>query len=413
MASTVIDIAEQEIGPPPRQELRVAWLFPSLARAYYWQPLFAKFAARFSHTAVFTSIWPGFASGYENAFAVHTLPGLRFVNIRKPKLDSRRGFIWVPFSIVRKLRAFAPDVIISSGFSAWTLCALLFKLFKRTRVIVYWEGCSAQSVSKSRVKAHFRRWLAHFADGAVSNSEEGASYLHSSVGIPRPKLSCHPYQVPDISLLSSGKPTPSLTDLKHPVFLYVGSLIPRKGWQYLIEAVQLLESQGMEGFTVLFVGGGEQEEDLRRVVRAQGLERIVQQVGDVAYPDLAHYYRMADVFVSPTRADTWGVAVLEAMAFGKAILCSRYAGAREMITSGENGFIFDPFDEHQLADYMARFIREKTLAERMGISSLARIAPYTPARSADVLAGLVSQITESASHKQAVRTAITSPGVPR
>jgi glycosyltransferase involved in cell wall biosynthesis len=172
------------------------------------------------------------------------------------------------------------------------------------------------------------------------------------------------------------------------VFLYVGSISPRKGWRYLIEATRLLIDQGTRHFSVLFVGSGEQEEEMRTAIKEYKLDDIVHQVGSVAYHNLGSYYQSADVFISPSRADTWGVAVLEAMAFGKPVLCSKYVGSRQMISQGENGFVFDPFDAPQLAGYMAKFIQEGDLAERLGSRSLETIAPSTPARAADVLAKL-------------------------
>src|SRR5262245_55163721 len=90
----------------PRVGVRVAWLFPSLARAYYWQPVLKEFASRYPQTAVFTAIWPGFAPGFEGAFELHILPGLRYVDLRKQLPDSRRGFIWTPPSILKRLAAF-------------------------------------------------------------------------------------------------------------------------------------------------------------------------------------------------------------------------------------------------------------------------------------------------------------------
>ena len=388
MASTILDIAEQAGTSRVAESTRVAWLFPSLARAYYWQPVFKEFVARCPRTAIFTSIWPGFALGYENAFEVHTLPGLRYVDLKKQLPDSHRGFIWTPLSIVKKLAAFDPDVVFSSGFSAWTLCGLLFKLFGRSRVIIYWEGCSVQSVGTSKVKTMLRRWTARFADAAVSNADEGTRYLRDIIGMPQNKVLCHPCQVPDLSLLSSVAGEVSLPDIRRPMFLYVGSLTPRKGWRYLIEATQLLVDQGIREFSVLFVGGGEQQEQMRTAITDSELDGLVHQVGAVAYHDLGRYYRSADVFVSPTRADTWGVAVLEAMAFGKPVLCSKYAGTRQMVTHGENGFIFDPLDVPQLAGYMAKFIHDESLAERLGARCLAKIAPFTAARAADALANL-------------------------
>jgi glycosyltransferase involved in cell wall biosynthesis len=394
MANTSPDSNELRNIPGKREEVRVAWLFPSLARGYYWQPVFREFVARCPHTAVFTSIWPGFSPGYEDSFEVHVLPGLRYIDLKKQLPDSRRGFVLTPLSICRKLAAFDPDVIFSAGFSGWSLCALLFKLFRNSRVIIYWEGSSAQSVGPSKIKLALRRWIARFADAAVSNSYEGIKYLLEPLGMPSEKLLCHPCQVPDLSLLASVAGEADMPTMKRPVFLYVGSLNLRKGWRYLLDATRLLVSRGITQFSVLFVGAGEQEEELRAAIKDQRLEGIVYQVGGVSYHNLGSYYRSGDVFVSPTRADTWGVAVLEAMAFGKPVLCSQYAGSRQMVAHGENGFIFDPFDPPQLADYMARFIQDQDLAARLGARSLAKIAPYTPTRAAEVLANLALQVTQ-------------------
>ena len=392
MASISPDVIEALQTLRIGRDVRVAWLFPSLARGYYWQPVFKEFVARCPHTAVFTSIWPGFAPGYENSFAVHILPGLGYVDFKKTlpdASDARPGFIWTPLSIVRKLADFGPDVVFASGFSGWTVCALLFRLCRGSRVIIFWEGCSVHALGSSKVQTVLRRWIAHFADAAVSNADEGARYLRDVIGMPQDKLLCHPCQVPDVALLCSGA-VESQPDVRRPVFLYVGGLTWRKGWRYLIEASALLVRQGFQSFSVVFVGAGEQE-CMRAAVKDYGLDGIVHQVGQVAYHQLGSYYSSADVFVSPTRQDTWGVAVLEAMAFGKPVLCSKYAGSRQMVEHGENGFIFDPCDTQQLASYMAKFIVNRYLAKRLGARSLEKMAPLTPARAADVLAKLALQ----------------------
>ncbi len=389
MATLSPDIAERPRTPSIGRDIRVAWLFPSLARAYYWQPVFKEFVARCPRTAIFTSVWPGFAPGYENSFAVHTLPGLRYVDVKKRTPDARRGFIWTPLSILRKLAAFGPDVVFASGFSGWTMCALLFRLVRRSRVIILWEGCSVHALGSSRLQTVVRRWIAHFADAAVSNADEGTKYLRDVIGMPEDKLLCHPCQVPDVTLLCSGAGEPSPT-IRRPIFLYVGGLTWRKGWRYLIEASALLVREGFQNFSVLFVGAGEQEE-MRAAVKVYALDGVVHQVGSVAYHNLGSYYNNADVFVTPTRQDTWGVAVLEAMAFGKPVLCSKYAGSRQMVEHGENGFIFDPSDTQQLASYMAKFIVDPYLAKRLGARSLEKMAPFTPARAADALANLALQ----------------------
>jgi glycosyltransferase involved in cell wall biosynthesis len=398
MVHTLSEAAEHPQPVQVAHATRVAWLFPSLARGFYWQPFFKEFAARFPNTQVFTSIWPGFAFGHEGAFNVSVLPGLGYVDLKKKLPDSRRGFIWAPLSILKKLAAFNPEVIFCCGFSTWTVCALLFKLLRRSRVILYWEGCSVQSVGSSRIKTLLRRWIAHFADAALTNATEGARYLQDVIGMPEYKVRSHPCQVADLPLLNSGGAANSLPGLKRPVFLYIGSISPRKGWRYLIAATQVLVRRGWREFSVVFVGAGEQAEELQKAIADLQLGDIVKQIGAVEYHNLGSYYRITDVFVSPTRADTWGVAVLEAMAFGKPVLCSKYAGSRQMVTHGENGFVFDPFKENELANYMERFIADRTLAARMGASSLEKMAPYTPVRAADKSVALVLDLCRPREH---------------
>lgn len=389
MASVCKSVAEPAPSRIWPTSTRVAFLFPSLARAYYWQPVFKEFAERCPNTAVFTCIWPGFAPGYEDSFAVHTVPGLGYVDLKKRLPDVRYGFIWTPLSILKELRKFRPDVIFASGFSGWTVCALLFRLVRNSRVIIFWEGCSAHAVKNSTLRMFLRRWIARLADAAVSNAPEGIAYLHDGIGMPEEKLLCHPCQVPDVHLLCSGltEPPPATC---HPAFLYVGGLTWRKGWRHLIDACGLLVKQGFRDFSVLLVGSGPQEDDLRNLIREYSLESIIHHVGAVAYHNLGSYYRNSDVFVSPTRQDTWGVAVLESMAFGKPVLCSRHAGSSQMISDGENGFIFDPLNTQQLANYMAKFIVDPHLAKRMGTRALEKMSHFTPARAADVLAQLAS-----------------------
>jgi glycosyltransferase involved in cell wall biosynthesis len=307
------------------------------------------------------------------------------VDIRKRLPDARRGFIKTPLSILKTLAAFRPDVVFASGFSGWTVCALLLNFFRRSRVIIFWEGCSAHALGSSKLQTLLRRWIAHFAHAAVSNADEGARYLRDVIGMPEEKLLCHPCQVPDVPLLCSGASTCPPLDTKRPIFLYVGGLTWRKGWRHLIEASFLLARQGFQCFSILLVGAGEQEKEMCAAVKDYGLENIVHHVGPVAYHDLGSYYSRADVFVSPTRQDTWGVAVLEAMAFGKPVLCSKYAGSRQMVAHGEDGYIFDPCDTQQMADYMSKFIVDKHLAQKMGARALEKISPFTPSRAADAL----------------------------
>jgi glycosyltransferase involved in cell wall biosynthesis len=81
------------------------------------------------------------------------------------------------------------------------------------------------------------------------------------------------------------------------------------------------------------------------------------------------YFQQADIFVFPTFEDIWGMVALEAMIFGKPVVCSKWAGAVEMVSDGTNGYIFDPYNSQELASVMCRFIDEPELINSMGNQS--------------------------------------------
>lgn len=374
--------------------IRVAWLTPTLVRGAYWQPLYREFTRLFPNTVIFTGNWPGYLRGYEESFTVQQLAGSKFVVLRQTETGANIGFTRAPASILPALRRFRPSVIFTSSFNIWTLYALIYKSFSRCRVVVAWEGTSpAIAYLESPIRLRLRRTLARFIDTVVTNSHAGERYLRDVLRIPESKILCHPYEVPEPGALCVDRAAESpLNRTPRPVFLFVGRLIALKGWRYLLEAAAQLVQRGIDSFSVVFAGDGEQRQDLLRMVAALRLESFVHLMGQMGYEDLGAVFRASDVIVLPTLEDVWGMVVLEAMAFGKPVLCSQYAGAKEMVEHGVNGYVFDPRKQGELAEYMARFIQQPELIAGFGQKSKEIITPYTPARAAKVLESLVLRL---------------------
>lgn len=376
--------------------MRVAWLMPSLDRGSYWQPILREFSKLLPDTAIFTSVWPGFLAGLEGTFSVRHLPGLKFVTLKPATKGTESSIAWPPISMVSELLKFRPQVMFVSGFNLWSLYALLFKVFTRSRIILLWDGISpAVAYLQAPIRLAIRRIMARFFDSSISNSREGVEYLRTVLRVPDSKLRRHPYEVPSIDVLhersASGDTLDSWVSLR---FLSVGRLIQPKGINNLLLACSLLKKEGVGPFSTVIVGDGTQGVALRDLAGKLGLSDQIHWVGEVNYEELGRYYRACDVFVFPTQEDIWGMVPLEAMAFGKAVLCSKFAGSREMIFHGKNGFVFDPNDPQELAHYMARFIRDPRLVQRFGEASKQLISPYTPRLAASVLAATVARVLQ-------------------
>lgn len=369
---------------------------PSLDRGYYWQPVFREFTQRFPNTVVFTSLWSGFRRGFDGTFSVRRLHGLRHFTLKNGNAGVESSFTWASLSILLELLRFRPHVILTGGFNLWTLCALPFRLFGRSRLILLWDGISPFTVPlHAPIRLTIRRVMARFFDACISNTEEGICYLRQILAVPDSKLRQHPYEVPNLEFLQSADGREGVpTSCARPVFLYVGQITRQKGIGSLLQACSLLRKRGLTHFSLLLVGDGEDRTALGLLANELGLQDQVHWIGMVEYERLGAFYRACDVLVFPTKSDVWGMVVLEAMTFGNPILCSKYAGSREMVSHGSNGFVFDANDPVELAGYMARFIREPALIEKFGAVSKQMLTPYTTQSAARVLAATVLNVLE-------------------
>jgi glycosyltransferase involved in cell wall biosynthesis len=375
---------------------RIAWLLTSAF--YYWHPMLSCLTQRFPETQAFAAKWQGYAAGFENQFAVEVVGKRKIVSLKQSTTGYGSSFTFLSLSIVERLLRFKPDVVFSNSFGVWTILALLFKSLGKWRVVIAYEGSSPSvDYRSSPLRLAIRRLMVRSADASISNSTAGKEYLINILDAPKHRVFAHPYEVPcgqalrQSSLAVQAKTTaPS----EQPIFLFVGSLKPRKGVHLLLDACCLLRQQGYQNYTLRVIGDGTQQQELMALTEQQGLTERVQWIGRVDYQDLGAYFQQADVFVLPTLEDTWGVVVLEAMALGKPALCSQWAGAAELIVEGKNGYCFDPQNPKELAEIMSRFMDDLDLAIAMGQSAQAEIAKYSPDAAAQFLAEVATFVLQ-------------------
>ena len=374
-------------------DCRIAWLFPGLKRGFYWQPVLSEFTKRFPQTTIYTGNWPGYVAGFEGTFTVEVVGKTKFIETNLPEGGYSRGSYYVSPKIVSYLLQFKPQVIFAVSFSAWTLLALLFKPLGRWRVVIVYNG-SSPNVDRRDSKIHllYRRTMVRLADALITNSQAGKSYLTEVLGAKENCVFARPYGVPNSKALlkQQAEAKSRIPQLSHPVFLFIGVVEPRKGLSFLLEACHQLQQQGYPNYSLVVAGKGSQQEELQVFLEKHHLEERVHWAGWVDYAQLGAYFNIADVFVFPTLEDIWGMVLLEAMAFGKPVICSQWAGAKEIVVAGENGYIFDPYHPEELAQLMSRFIDNPHLISTMGEKSQQLIAPHNPEAAANFLAEVTS-----------------------
>jgi len=120
---------------------------------------------------------------------------------------------------------------------------------------------------------------------------------------------------------------------------WVGRLTPEKNVRAFVDLESQLLAAGEPGFRMLLVGDGSEREWLSKRLHSARLPGFLQ--GN----ELADAFASMDTFVFPSKTDTFGLVLLEAMASGVPVVLSSEAGARVGIRDGIEGFLCDNLSE--------------------------------------------------------------------
>ena len=158
-----------------------------------------------------------------------------------------------------------------------------------------------------------------------------------------------------------------------PLVLGVSRLVPRKGFDVLIDAVARLDRSSLEPVHLALAGSGRDAGRLARRAARAGLSRRFHLLGRVADDDLSPLYAASDVFAMCCRerwggleAEGFGIVFLEAAASGVAAVAGRSGGAWEAVDDGSTGYVVDPLDAGAVATALQRLLAEPALRRRMG-----------------------------------------------
>lgn len=137
------------------------------------------------------------------------------------------------------------------------------------------------------------------------------------------------------------------------VVLYCGRLSPEKGPMNLLQAFEKIDRTQKE---LLFVGDGQLRQELENYVAENKIESVHFK-GFQTRTEIPTYYAISDVLVLPSRQETWGIVVNEAMCFGLPVIVSDQVGAvRDLVRSGYNGFSFPVGDVAALSSSILRLM---------------------------------------------------------
>jgi glycosyltransferase involved in cell wall biosynthesis len=111
---------------------------------------------------------------------------------------------------------------------------------------------------------------------------------------------------------------------------------------------------------------------LRRLARRTG-SRVQIEVRTLRHAEVPELLQQYDYFVAPSRNDTQGVTMCEAMACGMPAVATRVGGIPEFVRDGVDGYLVPPEDPDSLRDAVLRLVEDPSRCREMGRNARARI----------------------------------------
>jgi glycosyltransferase involved in cell wall biosynthesis len=259
--------------------------------------------------------------------------------------------------------------------------------------------------------------LAHYADLVITPSVFNADDLVERGGLDRARVRVLPLAVP----LDRFSPGPKDIGLVRQyglegqrVLLFVGRMAGNKRIDLLVEALALIKAR-IPNVKLLLVGDSDGSPAYRDVVDRARAQAAELGVGDDVIltgrvDPLPPYYRLADVYVTASLHEGFGVPLIEAMASGVPVVAAR-AGAMPWVI-GEAGRLCEPGDARGLAEQALELLQNDALHGDLAQRGLARARDFSLECYEAGLLGIVDEITQPWALGNARPAALAPAGPP-
>lgn len=198
----------------------------------------------------------------------------------------------------------------------------------------------------------------------LTHAQSHALELELLYGIDAKRFEIIPHGVnlPDI--------TDDITTNEIIKILYTGRLEYRKGTDVLLAAIPLVLQKAPN---VLFqLIGSDTGNDYQKRFRTDNPEAVLQKVifsGKVNHNKLSQAYRSCDIFVAPSRYESFGLIFIEAMSYGKPVIGCSVGGVPEIITDNYNGLFAEAGNAQSLANKIIQLVNDSASRKQLSLNA--------------------------------------------
>lgn len=222
----------------------------------------------------------------------------------------------------------------------------------------------------------WRRFFPLWGKMVIAISDSVKSHLIEDFNVPQEKVKLiysgiDLKEIENEQRLSKNEARRSLGLGDGPVVGIVARLSDIKGHKFLIEAMDYIIKK-IPKAQLLIVGEGREKNSLCRQVNKLGIEKNTMFISSIE--DTSSVLSAMDLFVMPSLQEGLGLSIMEAMAYGLAVVASDAGGIRDLIRDGFNGRLVKPKDVQGLYEAISQLLQDRHKARIYAINARRTIA---------------------------------------
>lgn len=218
------------------------------------------------------------------------------------------------------------------------------------------------------------RFAARFEESQIQRSEYLVTHTENHADLILKLLSIKDRRfqiIPHSIQINQNSHLPNKKASNNIKVFYVGRLENRKGFDVLVKALPFVFKHTSR-VIVDIIGEGNLITSAKKALLPQFSSKVVFH-GYQSRSILEKFYSECDLFVAPSRYESFGLIYLEAMSFSKPIIACNSGGTPEVVSHNETGFLVQPGNHLELARAIIRLTKDKKLREKMGDAGNSRL----------------------------------------
>jgi len=197
-----------------------------------------------------------------------------------------------------------------------------------------------------------------YADALIAVSNRIKEFLISE-GYKKPI-----YAIPNMVKLAKEEPETRPIP-GNPLIGTMGMFRRKKGMDVLVNALSILKERGIP-FKAVMAGGGYQEKRVKKLASDLGLSCLIKFRPWLTNDEKWDFLDSLDIFCLPSRSESFGMVVIEAMARKKIVVATKCGGPEEIIQHGFNGFLVENDSPTSMANCISEIISNRNKYTRVG-----------------------------------------------